>query len=88
VKCFQHRAADALGTCKACGRGLCGECAETVGRWLACRGPCEQDVRRLAAIVGDAPKAQRRAATIYRIAGVAAFVLAVACFALSLVFPG
>src|SRR5207302_3023399 len=38
----------AVGLCASCWRGLCGECANTDGRMLACKGRCEQEVRRLA----------------------------------------
>jgi hypothetical protein len=47
MKCFYHRAVDAVGTCKSCNKGVCGDCAADVGRGLACAGQCEDDVRRL-----------------------------------------
>ena len=40
MKCFQHREADAIGTCRNCSRGLCPECV-AVGAALTCKGRCE-----------------------------------------------
>jgi hypothetical protein len=49
MECFTHRGAPAVGTCRACLRGLCRECAAEQRLGLACRGRCEDDVRALAA---------------------------------------
>lgn len=45
MKCFHHREADAVGLCKACNKGICGECAAEVGMGLACRDTCVEQVR-------------------------------------------
>ncbi len=47
MKCFYHRDLDAVGVCKACGKGLCGACAEDVGGALACRETCQEEARIL-----------------------------------------
>lgn len=47
LKCFYHHDRDAVGTCHACLRGLCPDCAADLGRGLACKGRCEIEVRRL-----------------------------------------
>jgi len=47
MKCFYHREADAVGSCKACSKGLCAACAVDVGMGLACREACEEQVRSL-----------------------------------------
>ena len=52
MKCFYHRESDAVGTCKACTKGVCGECAVDVGMGLACRERCEADVRRINDLIG------------------------------------
>jgi len=49
MECFTHRGAPAVGTCRACLRGVCRECAAELRLGLACRGRCEGDVRALAA---------------------------------------
>jgi len=44
MKCFTHRAQDAIGVCRACQKGLCSECVVDHGYALSCRGDCEQEV--------------------------------------------
>jgi hypothetical protein len=36
VKCFHHPSDDAVGLCKACGKGVCRACAVDLGEGLAC----------------------------------------------------
>ncbi|PJZ71528.1 hypothetical protein CH373_03315 [Leptospira perolatii] len=38
---------DAVGTCRSCGKGLSLEYAVDLGKGLACKGKCEEDVRLL-----------------------------------------
>jgi hypothetical protein len=40
VRCFFHAEQEALAVCRMCGRGLCKECGQPVGRSLACPGEC------------------------------------------------
>ena len=47
MKCFVHNEIDAIGICKRCNKGLCSECAVDLGKGLACKGPCENDVQKL-----------------------------------------
>jgi len=47
MKCYYHIDRDAVATCGACSRGLCMECGVDLTRGLACKGPCEQELRRL-----------------------------------------
>jgi hypothetical protein len=49
MKSFRHPELDALGTCKACCKGLCGTCfTETDGSsGLACKNSCEKAVLEL-----------------------------------------
>lgn len=51
MRCFYHQDKDAVGSCKSCGKGLCAECAADLGKGLACRGRCEEDVRAVVALV-------------------------------------
>jgi hypothetical protein len=83
VKCFRHREVDAIGICKSCQRGLCGDCVEIVDRGLACRESCVEDVRRIGRIVdaseaslSRSPEAYRRVAQSYRFTSL---WLAIAC---------
>jgi hypothetical protein len=45
MKCFYHHDQDAVGECKSCGKGLCPACAVDLGKGLACRQRCEDNVR-------------------------------------------
>jgi hypothetical protein len=61
MKCFCHNDRDAVGVCKACGRGLCRDCAADLGRALACKGRCEADARTAVELMDAALAARRRA---------------------------
>jgi len=41
MRCFNHQDHEAVGCCKACGKGLCPDCAADLGHALACRGSHE-----------------------------------------------
>jgi hypothetical protein len=43
VKCF-YDANEAVGICKNCGRGVCEDSGVTLGKSLACKGRCEDEV--------------------------------------------
>lgn len=47
MRCFYHRDLDAVGTCKSCGRGICGHCLVEFEKGLACRDRCESEVQAL-----------------------------------------
>jgi|SRR5579859_2037959 len=51
MNCFYHQDRQAVGACKSCGKGLCPECAVDLGKGLACRGRCEEDVRALIQLI-------------------------------------
>ena len=51
MRCFAHQEQDAVGVCKSCQKGLCRECALDLGKGLACRASCEDDVRRLIQLI-------------------------------------
>ena len=51
MHCFYHQDKEAVGSCKSCGKGLCPDCAADVGKGLACRGHCEEDVRAVVALI-------------------------------------
>ncbi len=42
MNCFNHRDKPAIGLCKSCGKGLCGDCLKELPNRLACKGPCEK----------------------------------------------
>lgn len=41
MNCYYHTSNPAVGLCKACGRGICNECATDIENGLACTGKCE-----------------------------------------------
>ena len=45
MECFYHEGAAAVGTCRACLKGLCRRCAVELEGGLACPGRCEPQVR-------------------------------------------
>ena len=51
MRCFYHHEKEAVGTCKSCGKGLCPDCAVDLGRGLACRGRCEENVKTVIQLV-------------------------------------
>src|SRR5947207_10899436 len=51
MSCFYHHDRESVGGCKSCGKALCAECAVDLGKGLACRGHCEDDVRALIALI-------------------------------------
>jgi hypothetical protein len=51
MKCFYNETQDAIGTCKSCGKGLSKEYTVDLGKGLACKGYCEEDVRKLIALI-------------------------------------
>ena len=51
MNCFNHPGKPAVGTCKACSKGLCGECATDLGHGLACKNTHETEVENLNMII-------------------------------------
>jgi hypothetical protein len=51
MNCFYHQDHVAVGVCKSCGKGLCRECATDLGKGLACKGRCEEDVEGVIQLV-------------------------------------
>jgi hypothetical protein len=47
MNCFYHPTLVAVGSCKSCGKGLCPTCTVDLGKGLACKGRCEEDVKGL-----------------------------------------
>ena len=51
MNCFNHPGTPAIGTCKACSKGLCKECATDLGHGLACKDTHEGEVNDLNMII-------------------------------------
>jgi hypothetical protein len=57
MNCFNHPDAPAIGTCKACSRGLCLDCSSDLGHGLACKNSHENRVIDLEMIISKNVKA-------------------------------
>lgn len=44
MRCFNHSESEAVGTCKACHKGLCSLCVVDLGHGLACKDKHEEAV--------------------------------------------
>ncbi len=45
MRCFYHSQIEAVGSCQACAKGLCRECAHALETGVVCKGYCEDKVR-------------------------------------------
>ena len=46
MNCYRHPSRPAVGSCKACSKGLCLECAHDTKNGLACVETCIEEVKR------------------------------------------
>lgn len=76
MNCYDHQDRFAVGICSFCNKGVCSECAVDVGKGLACRNSCEDDVRASKALgkraMGSYPKTGRaymNSAMLYGVLG-------------------
>lgn len=51
MRCFIHPLKDAIGICRSCSRFLCSDCMVEIGRGLACKDSCEQDVKDINEVI-------------------------------------
>jgi hypothetical protein len=61
MRCFNHVDREAVGSCKACAKGLCSECAVDLGHGLSCRGDHEVTVEAYHAMLERSTKMQNAA---------------------------
>jgi hypothetical protein len=58
MECFYHEGASAVGSCRACLKGLCRSCAVELEGGLACPSRCEPMVRAVVASLVQAARYQ------------------------------
>jgi hypothetical protein len=66
VKCFHHPTDDAVGLCKACGKGVCRVCAVDLGEGLACADSCEVAARDLIMQIRVSREALKSTPAVYK----------------------
>lgn len=81
MNCFNHQTAPAIGSCKACNRGLCSDCATDLGHGLACKHVHEDRVKDLEMIIS-------KSATAYKDASKNIYIVPVFYLFMGLVFAG
>ncbi len=85
MDCFYHEGRSAVGSCRACFKGVCRACAVDLGKGLACTNRCEQAVRDLLATLDQSIRYSGVSAGILRSArtlwlGLAVVALLVGAF--------
>jgi len=58
MECFYHQGAPAVGSCRACLKGLCRRCAVELPGALACPSGCEESARALVASIAQSVRYQ------------------------------
>jgi len=56
MRCFNHPAAEAVGSCKHCCNGLCAQCARDTGAGITCSSDCEEEIKALRAMIDRSRK--------------------------------
>ena len=51
MKCFNHPQDDAVGSCKHCFKGVCGQCAKDTGMGIVCSPSCEVEVKAIYSMI-------------------------------------
>jgi len=83
MKCFNHRQADALATCKHCCRALCQDCLTDVRGAVSCRGTCEGPVAALVAATQALPQIRQQTGTAILVSAGMLVLLSLVCAAVA-----
>lgn len=81
MRCYNHADRESVGSCKACCKGLCAECAVDLGFALSCHGPHEQRNAEIEELIS-------RNASVQRAAGRAKYAAPVFYLFMGLIFTG
>ncbi len=87
MNCFNHRDKPAIGLCKSCGKGLCGDCLTELPNGLACKGSCEKRVDALNRIADSDAETKIAARRRLWVIGVRSFFVGI-CFGLTIAAIG
>jgi hypothetical protein len=86
MKCFYDETQVAIGTCKSCGKGLSKEYAIDLGKGLACKGRCEEDVKRIIALIDKNVSFTATSENIVKGSGKTAYANSLFCLCAGAVF--
>jgi len=78
----------AVGTCKSCNKGLCPACAVDLGKGLACKGKCEEDVVAVIRLIERNIKLSPASEQLVKTASSNRYIASIFYIVLSLVFLG
>ena len=81
MNCFNHPETSAVGSCKACSKGLCPECAEDLGHGIACKNLHEQQVEDLRMVISKNIR-------MYKDAGKNQYIMPIFFMFMGLVYSG
>ena len=79
MNCYNHRDKPAVGLCKSCGRAVCGDCIAEVDRSIACKGECEDRVRRMNHMLAKNPQIMKAYRGQLRGNGLVAVAVGIGC---------
>ena len=79
MNCFNHRDRPAIGLCKACLKGLCGDCITELRNGLACKGSCEDRVDMINRILDSNSQVMSAARHQVRTGGMLSLLMAIGC---------
>lgn len=65
MRCFNHGERDSVAICKACGRGVCPDCARATANGIACSDPCEGTLAEIAALTAHGRRAYDNSARMF-----------------------
>ena len=83
MKCFNHRQADALATCKHCCRALCQDCLTDVRGAVSCRGTCEGPVAAMVDATQALPQLRQQTGKAVLVSAGMLVLLSLVCAAIA-----
>jgi hypothetical protein len=69
MKCYYIPNEDAVGICKSCGKGISRGYTVDLGRGLACKDRCEEDVRALIRLIDNSISVSNPSTEVFRRSG-------------------
>ena len=86
MKCFYDPSQDAVGTCKSCGKGLSPDYLTDLGKGLACKGHCEEEVSAVIELIESNMISSGASAQIIKKTSIGTYGSGVFLFAMGIIF--